>query len=73
MKLTYLDSDEFYPMYKTQPEPSRYVEYAVELPEDLEERLNRVNAEFEAVQKELKDFLDSIPNPVYYPFSKEGK
>ena len=61
-----LDSTEFYPMYcpASRPEHSM-VEYIIEVDEEFQDRLIRVNAEFVEIQNKLAEMVEGakyLPN-----------
>ena len=54
-------------------DPHKSTEYAVELPGDLAQRLAKANEAFEAVQREVREFLDNVPNLQIYPFKNQPR
>lgn len=65
----YLDTDEFYPWYFDTKEPRKFTEYILEVEPEFRDRLERINAEFMAIQKEIDSMVEGMP---YLPCRNKG-
>lgn len=68
----YLDIEEFYPVYIPARNPLHpLTDYVLEVDEEFRDRLDRVFAEFNAIQDEITDMVEHAEYLPNYKKSKE--